>query len=300
MNSLDKNSNPTGIHRIASVDYHADNVIRENLTLSRSLAWDIMTQCPQEGYMGHPRIGGQRKKPTAAMKQGSLIHALLCGHDDDLQVINAADYKTDAAKLQRATAIENGKLPVLRDKFYDAIDAVGNIEKLLNAEDINPTRKNQELTAIAQVNGVWCRVRPDLLDTENGIIFDWKTTTDLSDRAINGAITRYGYWFQSLFYRRVIEAATGKPHTFVLVFIRLEPLAVRVVDMSRDWDILMPRVDETLKTWRECLESGIWPSYPRMESTPPQYLVADSTEPDFDGLDCEMDSDANANHTDEG
>jgi hypothetical protein len=126
------------------------------------------------------------------------------------------------------------------------------------------------------------------LDTKRRIIYDWKTTTDLSDAAINRTISRFGYWFQSEFYRRVVDAATGKPHEFVMIFIRLEPsLGIRFVRMSPDWSIAADRVTDAVKKWGECLASFNWPDYPEMTSEPPQWMLAETLEADMDELDDE-------------
>jgi hypothetical protein len=80
-------------------DYHADPCVSPSL--SQSIAHTLVTLSPRHAWLEHPRLGGQKRKATKAMDEGSILHRLLLGEGVDVGVIHEDDYKTKAARELR-------------------------------------------------------------------------------------------------------------------------------------------------------------------------------------------------------
>jgi hypothetical protein len=128
-----------------------------------------------------------------------------------------------------------------------------------------------EVTALAEVDGVWCRARIDNLPARGGVFYDLKTTTDAGADAVIRAIEVYGYDLQVAHYQAVLEAATGQRRRARLIFVEKEPPhEVAVVELlddptaDADWmRAARAKVAEARRLWAECLRTGQWPGYPR-------------------------------------
>jgi hypothetical protein len=128
-----------------------------------------------------------------------------------------------------------------------------------------------ELSAIAQIDGVWCRAMFDNAPLNpKQPIYDLKTCEDASPEAVTAAVARYGYDVQAAHYLDAWEAVTGERRKFRLVFVeKSAPFEVSVVELfekpgdEADWfDHARAAAADARRIWRECLQSGQWPGYP--------------------------------------
>lgn len=128
-----------------------------------------------------------------------------------------------------------------------------------------------EVSIFGRIDGVFVKVRPDLL-TDDAIV-DWKSTnsSDLSPKALNSAILRYGYHISAPMYQRALFEATGVWRNFYLVFVsKVAPYDAVIVDMVQYGYRSLPdspmvikgygaeEFERLLSLHRECVETNTW------------------------------------------
>lgn len=84
--------------------------------------------------------------------------------------------------------------------------------------------------------GVYCRIRPDFLRIDDGMIVDLKTSIDASAKGFRSSIQKFGYSFQAAMYSAGFEAITGEP---------LQHFLFAVVEKSPPFAAAVYRLDET-------------------------------------------------------
>ena len=93
-------------------EYHADPC--ERPSLSASIAKVLDRSSPLHAWAAHPRFGGRAPvRESKALARGTLLHALLLGESDRIEVVHADDWRTKAAKAARADANAWGRIPTL-------------------------------------------------------------------------------------------------------------------------------------------------------------------------------------------
>jgi len=132
---------------------------------------------------------------------------------------------------------------------------------------------SKELTLIADIKGVRCKVRLDAMlkpISLPGTIVDLKTTSKgLSDRQIEKTIVEYGYQFSAAMYIEVAKALGISIGAFEWVFLQSEaPHQHRFFAANEDmlergkWEFY-----KTLEIYRLAAETGNWPGYPTQTVT---------------------------------
>lgn len=110
--------------------------------------------------------------------------------------------------------------------------------------------------------GVWIKVRPDVVPTDDLDVADLKTATSVSDRAIDRAIGEFGYHVQGALIRMAFENVLGAVmNSFSLVFVESKPPhCVRVVTVKdEDLELGEKLARAALRLFAKCLEKGEWP-----------------------------------------
>lgn len=210
-------------------------------------------------------------RPKDAFDLGHAAHLKVLGHGLDLAVIDAADWRTKAAKDAKAAAYAAGQVPLLTAD-HDRVNAMAAAVRQHHLAGLllHPDNGQPEVSAfwIDSATGVWCRARYDylrhLVPGRRRIVVDYKTTPDASLEHIQRAIHRFGYHQQGAHY---LDGATalglGDDPAFVLVFqetepphvitvVQLDPVALRIGrDLNR----------QAVVTYADCVRSGHWPAY---------------------------------------
>jgi hypothetical protein len=272
-----------GIARIPAAAYHADpapepslSATLAKLALGKSMrhAWHA---CRRLNPDWHPV-----NKKTFDI--GRAAHRVVLGFGDDYVAIpenvlakNGAA-STDAAKTFIEAQREIGHVP-LKQEEVGQIETMGLIAAAKLAEHgvtLDPARS--ELSAIVQIDGVWCRAMFDNVDAApDGPIWDFKTCEDASPEACLRAIVNYGYDVQAEHYRAVWKAATGQDRPFVFIFQeKPEPNEVTLIRLSGSFqEFAQRRAAKARRLWGECISTGIWPGYPigMHEVDPPAWAV---------------------------
>ncbi len=255
--------------------YHADPC--QTPSLSASIATKIVTQSPLHGYMAHPKLGNYREDASPEMDVGTMIHASLLGQTLNVTLIDAKDFRTNAAKQSRDDALEAGSIPVLAHKYEDL---------LIVSKEIGPalTDKNIDLTGKSERVAIWqeetpsglilCRGMMDhtiLEETPRPIVYDLKTCHSAHPEAVRKHITAYGYDIQRAAYLSAIEKIYPDLAGRVLyqwVFIEILPpeapkrVIITVAEASGSMRELGERRWQTAcNTWAYCLKTDHWPDY---------------------------------------
>jgi PDDEXK-like uncharacterized protein DUF3799 len=110
--------------------------------------------------------------------------------------------------------------------------------------------------------GIWVKVRPDVVPTDDLDVADLKTTVSVADRAIERSIADFGYYLQAGLNYLAFENVLGAPmNTFSLVFVESEePFCVRVVTVKQeDIELGVMLAQAGLRLMARCMDKGVWP-----------------------------------------
>lgn len=259
---------PMGILDISADAYHADPCPQPSL--SASICRVLTTSSPAHARVAHPRLNPDyQRQEEERFDVGTASHALLLEGEAAIQVIDAPDWRTTAAREAREEARRNRKIPLLAHVLGDVEAMVAATRAQLDLIDADPalfTDGKPERTLVWEEDGVWCRARLDWLRDDYAAVDDFKTTSRSANpeqwsRTIFGA----GYDVQAAMYTRAVQAVAGVDAVFRLcVQETFPPYALSVVSLAPDAMALAEaKVERAIATWRECLATGVWPAYPR-------------------------------------
>jgi hypothetical protein len=268
---------PEGVHSVTAETYHADR-LRDGPTLSSSLARVLLNQSPRHAWTGHPRLNAAyQSSDRKTFDIGRAAHRAVLGvggdyvaYPPELLASNGAA-STKAAREWADDQRAAGNTPLKADEV-DQIGAIADaVRERLDAMRIKLDPARSELTALAEVDGVWCRAMVDNAPADPRLpLYDLKTTTDASPDAVIRAVETYGYDVQAAHYLDTWHAATGERRRFRFIFVEKDaPHEVAVVELldaqddPADWMLTArSKAREARRIWGECLAADEWPGYP--------------------------------------
>ncbi len=279
-----------GLHEgIPAHVYHSDPAPKPSL--SSSLARVLLNDSPRHAWSQHPRLNADKpaRESTDSMDLGTLVHAILAGDKAGIEVGTFDDYRSKAARDWRDGVRSTGATPVL-EKHLHAANPIADAVKAHagNGCDNGPfkegVRAMSEAVCIWQEGDEYCRALVDrlVLGEHTADLWDWKTTTDVTDRAIEKTVANYGYATQLAFYLRGLRKLLPNVAQFsaTLVFVETSaPFTVRRVNFSPEYMTHADReVTKAINLWQRCSASGDW-SDPRngtgLSLELPAYIVQD-------------------------
>lgn len=251
--------------------YHADPATRPSL--SSSIAKIIAEKNAFKAWHAHPRLGAPSNRAgTAATNGGSILHNLILGIGQDIEVVEAKDFKTSVAKAKRDAAIAAGKVPIVTAKFEAMQEMAKQLRARMAAKGVDLAGK-REVTALWERDGLLCRCRFDHLADDALIIDDLKFTADASPEAFTAKMVEYGYDIQWAAYVEAIE--TLIPEVAGRVRMRFVAVECNEDDPANEVSVIEP--DGTMRElgeqrwrrakgiWQRCLAAGVeekfWPGY---------------------------------------
>ena len=254
-----------------SVDaYHADISDRPP-SLNATIAKKLVLETPAHAKAAHPRLADNYvAKHSDAMDEGTALHQMLLG-DDRVDILEHDSFRSADAKAARDASRAAGRVPMLRSK-WDEISVLGdNLKEQVAAFPIDPplfVDGMAEQTIAWEENGVRLRSRLDWLRSDYRYIDDLKKARTAQPRQFHRAMFSLGYDIQAAMYVRAVKAAFGVEPVFRWVAIEpTPPYAMSVHVLSPDaMRAAHAKVDLAIELWRECLSTGVWPSYPRTVS----------------------------------
>lgn len=258
-----------GFHDITAAEYHADPCPQPSL--SASIARKLVKQSPLHAWHHHPRLNpaGHDDETSDAATAGTILHALLLGKGDEIEVIDAPDYRTGVAKAARAAAIAAGKVPVLAHKL-DELHACAEAarKQILQHPDAallyEPGVSEQAM--VWQEGAVWCRALVDRTPYDTSLpLLDLKTTALSAAPADWERRLLSEYYLQAAFYERGAHFL-GRPVKHPLLFIVVEqtaPFGVSVMACDPTLRaVAEAEIERAIRTWSDCLRNNRWPGYP--------------------------------------
>lgn len=271
---------------IPSEIYHLDKCSDAPPSLSNSIAKVMLAKSPLHAFLAHPRLNPDYEGNDESTKFsiGTAAHALLLEGADRMEVVDAKDWRTNAAKEARDNAFLSGKTPVLTHQ-YDEIQkmvrqAILSIHGSLGIMLQNDGQSEQ--TIIWQEGDIHCRARLDWLSNDRKIILDYKTTDISSPDAWMRSIGSNGYDVQDAFYKRAVRAEFGIDAQMIFVVQETAaPYACYFIGLTPSWEAVgQAKVSRAMDMWAECMKRGEWPAYERrvMWAEPPAWAMAEAEE----------------------
>lgn len=266
---------PTIIDRPGIYDLDADTYHRDPApepSLSSTIAKLMLAQSPLHAWTACPRLNPAWEPVEKKIFDiGRAAHRAILGKGgdyvaipEDLLASNGAA-STKAAKEFIEQARMSGLTP-LKAAEVDQIEAMREVAwNRMNSLgiDMNPARS--EVSALAQIEGVWCRAMLDNAPLPpSDPIYDLKTCENAAPDACQRAVINYGYDVQAEHYRQVWNAATGEDRAFRFIFQeKSAPYEVCIIELGDD-SLMMARkkIARAREMWGLCLRDNNWPGYP--------------------------------------
>jgi len=105
-----------GVHDITRDDYYTDQLGDEEPSLNATVLKALVNNSPLHAWTIHPRLNPDyQPKRSTRFDLGTATHDVFLEGTDRVVVVNAADWRTKAAKQQRDQAYADGKIPLLAD-----------------------------------------------------------------------------------------------------------------------------------------------------------------------------------------
>lgn len=254
-----------GIHDDIPMDaYIADPCVQPSV--STGVIVDIIQRSPKHAARRHPRLGGVVTASTPKMDMGSACHELLCGGDREIVPVDAANYRTDAAKAVRDKARADGNVPILSgqveamEKMWSKAQAA--LCSILDIQDYGDALYENTLLWQDE-GGVWCRSRPDILTAGATVSIDYKTTGNAAPESwvkkvlFKRADAQAGLVLRGL---RAIEGITGEHYW--LVQETEAPYECSVVEMTPELEEYADKMcAAAIRVWGRHVESKKFPAY---------------------------------------
>ena len=246
---------------IPAADYHADPC--DTPSLSSSIAKLLLERPPYWAWAAHPQLNPEwmPQEPKAAFDIGSAAHALLLEDGAGIEMVEADNWLTKAAKERRDSLRAKGITPILTRDFERTFQMSQVAAAFLAEYGIDATKTDNECTMIADVDGVLCRTRADIYMP--GRIIDYKTT-GLSLDVFNKQASKFGYDLQAAMYRRVALELGEKCEWLFLVQETVAPYPVQLFKPTLEFmEVGTRKFEQALSIWHECMLLDEWPGYPK-------------------------------------
>jgi len=255
-----------GVFDVSPDEYHSDPVAGGSLSSSEARAL-LPPSCP--AVYRWTKDHGQAPKRTFDL--GHAAHSLVLGAGADIEVIDAPDWRTKAAKEQRDAARDAGLTPLLAHEAEQVKLMAAAIRRHpVAAALLNPAGGAAEQTIVWRDGhtGVWSRARYDWLPTvvegRRLIISDYKTCVSADPEDLAKAMHRFGYHQQAQWYLDGAKAVLQVDDP-AFVFIAQEKTPPYVVTIFEP-DSTAMRIAQALNTrarqvWQHCTQTGRWPAY---------------------------------------
>jgi hypothetical protein len=261
----------TGVHRVAAADYHADRLLGEP-TLSSTAARTLLERSPLHAWTASPSLNPNHEPVTKkTFDIGHAAHRAVLGAGADWAVYppgmlaKNGSTGTNAARDWAEGIRDRGMTPIKAEDEDAVLDMAEAVNEALAAAGIAFPPARSELTALAEIEGAWCRAMIDHVPEDpRAPIYDLKSTIDAHPNAVQRTVMRYGYHIQAAHYLDTWQAATGEEREFRFVFVeKTPPFAVTVAQLHPDVIELGRRQARRARMeWARCLREGQWPSYP--------------------------------------
>lgn len=262
-----------GIYDIPFDEYNADPC--PTPSLRSSIAGTLLTKTPRHAMLQHPRLNPHYERVERGIFDlGTAAHELLLMGETAVVVVDANDWRTNAAKQQRDDAYNAGRTPILAKHWIDVEAMVDAAHEQLRQFDVDDVRfmapgGRPEQTLIWQSGEIWIRTRPDWLPpeaNESEVLYDYKTTSGSAHPDEWGRARAFsGPDLQAALNCRAAKAVLGweRPRCRFVVQENSPPYALSVVELTPAAMALADRkLESAIQLWARCLREDRWPGYP--------------------------------------
>lgn len=255
--------------------------------VNASLVLDVIQRCPRAAWFNswlNPKRPSQDN--TKEQGNGIVAHSIfLEGHAGNVAVIDPQNYvgkkggvpkgwTNDAIKEARDNALAAGQIPKLVADMVEIeamVAAAREFIATLHEPEIRrmfePAGGESETTIVwEEDDGTLCKIRPDRLSADRGLIVDYKTGGTSSEPNTWGRtqMVKMGYYVSAAFYRRGIEKVFGvEPDYVFMPQEQKAPYLPSLVGIEpAGYALGSAKASRGLRTWKECVKSGVFPAYP--------------------------------------
>ncbi len=240
-------------------------------SLTSSLVKSLLDTAPRKVWEKTPRLNKDAQNDEKDIFDlGSAAHRLLTGTGSPIMEIDAADFRSKAAKEAREQAYAQGKTPILKKNMarvqsmaqlaHEQIRDNPDIGHLFGADKFG--RLKREATICWQEAGVMCRCRPDFYAADENVIIHYKTTgTDIAPATLAKFAANSGWDMTAAHYHQGAKNLTGnKPRQFFVVQETAEPHLLLTAELDAAFmETALMRRERALMIWGRCLQSQTWP-----------------------------------------
>ena len=270
-----------GVHDMPAWMYHKDPAPEPSL--SSSLAKMLVDRSAAHAWRMHPKLGNRMDIFTSSreMNIGSAAHSVVLEHDwDSIAFIDAADYRTKAAKEARDKASAEGKTPILEK---DRVLVEGMVSAMQKTGIFKPDYLYEKTLVWRdwETGGFWGRARVDALDLfGNGTIYDLKTTGVNATPEGWGRTRIWEYAMQCGFYRRAVfslakfiwgenaQSITEPPRFIFVVQETDPPYSTRRFEFDHaGYQYADMLAEKAMKEWSFCMHNNQWEGYKNVINT---------------------------------
>ena len=233
--------------------YHADTAVGSS-TLKR-----LATMTP-----AHAKYGYFQR--TDALEFGAAFDMCLLERDKfDACYVRGPDDRRGKKWTDALEACERGQILMVA-KDYDRV--LENVEIVMKNPDVasllsGNTVRQQSAFWIDEKTGIRCKARPDLINIDQGLMVDVKTTISADPRMFGTQCAKLGYHIQQVMYQDgYVRHGLGYKFLF-LAIEKKPPFLSCVYEMElRSAYAGYKLYRDMLDKYKQCSESGIWPGYP--------------------------------------
>lgn len=277
----------TTIAKYASGVYHGipDNVYH-------SQKWAVSSSFLKTMFTDNPHVARywdtHTREDTAAFQFGRAFHTVMTGVGQqpvlktDVPTVESTkiDGKVDpglkaererlrdmaAAQKESATA---GDVLIMSEKDMEALGAMkANLEaNPVTAGLLASSQPEVSMFWQDEATGVWCRIRPDLMDIERHIVTDLKSVGGMAGAGHNAfakSTANLAYDIQAAFYRRGYRETFGVTPAFLFAAVeKSEPYQVGIYELDdRTIDRAEAVVEDLLTEYSIYSTFNEWPGIP--------------------------------------
>lgn len=250
-----------GVYQMSNAEYHAQPA------LSSSGARRLLPpSCP--AIFKWEQENGRPEKRTFDF--GHAAHLMVLGDGPELVVIDAANYRTTAAKEQRDAAYAAGKVPLLPDEFETVqLMAAALLKHPIASVLLDPKsgKPEQSLFAKDPQTDVQLRARLDWLPNPSEgrmLVVDYKTAVSAEPAAFMRTVPKFGYYQQAAWYLDIVTAL-GLAEDPAFLFIAQEktpPYLITIFEMDMpSLRIGRIRNRQAIDLFAQCSATDEWPGY---------------------------------------
>ena len=198
---------------------------------------------------------------------GTAIHTLVLEplrKHTAIRILDFKDFKTKGAQDIRDASIADGVMPLLRETFDDANNAVDAIMNHRDAAEALTGGIAEQSYFAKHPLGIYVKCRPDLVNGAQ-IIVDIKSCGSCHPDFIRRRVYDGAWYQQAPFHCDVYERTTGRqPTDYVWICVEQKPPhAVAVYRPTLETMAAGARKNAAaIATFAECARTGVWPGYP--------------------------------------